>query len=176
MDKPKVFLCRLNTDINKEAYIKFKKSVDVARARGKPGDIFLFYVWSPGGEVYWAYRMARDLGELLSDGFETVAMAYKGVHSAALMPYLACSYRVARGEPTFLFHEIAGYSKEYESEAMKDRKSFCDFVSRRTLLGSKRINLLIAANKGMGTYMNKQDALFYRVVNYDYTKEVAQVA
>ncbi len=168
------FVHRLTGFINQKSFDEFTKTIERVKREGSRGDTFVLYVCSKGGELYWAERIAREVGGLMFDGFDTLGVAYKEVHSAALIPYLACVYRISRGDPTFLFHKPRGRDGEVLTA---DQRKFFDFVSTRTFLGSKKLLALVGANEGKGTYLSERRAKLFGIVNLEYkTRGVRQVA
>lgn len=89
--------------IDEAAYEKLKKGIDRALDNKKP--ILCIHINSQGGEIRWAEEMVSLILDARASGLEVIGVAHHAVHSAALLPFIACTYRVSKDRDVqFLIH------------------------------------------------------------------------
>lgn len=115
----------------------------------------------------WAVKMHELLIECRDAGIETMAIGYKKVHSAALLPYLSCIYRIAREDVKFLIHRSKSINGVQNDDHLIGEKEFFEYFAQVTTASVKEF-FQFAEND---TYLSYNEALKMKIVNFDWIKK-----
>lgn len=158
--------CRLHGEVNSEMYGKLLNSVK--RAFEKRAKGLIVHINSPGGSMESAVKISELLFFCKKIGIETYAVGYKKVHSAALLIYLSCIFRVAYKETKFLIHNArAADSSEDEGYKVLE-KEFYDFFSETTEISAPEFYALAKRS----TYISYDFAFAKKIVNLEWDKNL----
>lgn len=158
--------CRLHGEVNSEMYEKLLGSVK--RAFEKRAKSLIIHINSPGGSMESAVKISELLFFCKKLGIETYAVGYKNVHSAALLIYLSCIFRIAYKETKFLIHNARPVDSDNDEDYKVLEKEFYDFFSETTKITVEKFSALAKRS----TYISYDFAFANKIVNLEWSKNL----
>jgi ATP-dependent protease ClpP protease subunit len=149
-------------------YLKLIRAVEIARINNK---FILLHINSIGGENKWSMSMRKLLFKCHEEGIETYAVGYKKVHSAALLVYLSCVFRIAYKETKFLIHYPSPTESEKKSFLTRGLRTILTYYTHVTKFTLSELYDL-AKKK---TYVDYDEAVRKGIVNYSDWKIKAEL-
>ena len=157
-------ICRLHGIVDENMYLKLEKTIQ--RMIDSSKKELLLHIYSIGGQNEWAMKIHALLYRCREHNIETYAIGYKTVHSAALIIYLSCAFRIAYEETQFLIHNVKAMAGESLSDICNAEKEAFEYFSKVTTVETSTFYSLAAAT----TYLTYDEAKQYKIINFDYKK------
>jgi len=157
-------LFRIHTSIDASMVARFAAFLDTCDPEK---DIAILHFNCKGGDILCVQQMIYFLSQ---KKIITVGIAFGEVYSAALLLYVACCYRVAYKNATFLVHNAYTNSAHVPEEIVrkKEKESF-DFIASRIIANRKTIYRL-ARKK---TYFTKGRAKNMGIITHFEFKKIS---
>lgn len=163
-----IVLCRLHGVVNEKMHRKLSIAIKRAYKYKLP---LLLHINSIGGEMLWAIKMHELLVECKDGGIETIAIGYKQVHSAALLPFLTCIYRTAYYETNFLIHRSRPILGENIKDHIIGEREFFEYFAKITDVTVTEYFDLANAD----TFLKYPEALQKKILNFDLKKKTLAI-
>lgn len=131
----------------------------------KADDHVLLHIRSLGGDSKFAIQIFNLINKYTKYGVTFYAVGYEQVHSYALVIFLACPFRAAYKETTFLIHQGKSIynSIEDEQQAMDDFSRLVCSQTKYSVSELKKITHI-------GTYVSYEDAFKKCIINIEINK------
>jgi len=150
-------------DIEEATVIDFVDILHRTKTSERPVYI---YINSHGGDTTTSlslYYLVKNIPT------RTVGINIGKVYSGALMPFMACDYRIALPHSSFMFHDMRSFYNDYTRAA--DFAGFADFISKLSNVWRQAL-VDVVGNKELvdkwlfqETYLFAEEALRYGIID-----------